>query len=93
MSILPPPETTLKPMAEAHADTSNETYLALVWRRLKRSWTGMFGLVLVIMLLVMSILAPFFAPVDPKDTDTGFAPPDSVFFTDRDGGFTMWPRI
>jgi peptide/nickel transport system permease protein len=41
----------------------------------------------------MSILAPFFAPVDPKDTDTGFSPPDSVYFTGKDGVFSFRPRI
>lgn len=93
MNMLAPPENTLKPLAEDHADASNETYLALVWRRLKRSWTGMFGLVLVVALLVMSILAPFFAPVDPKGTDTGFSPPDGVYFTGKDGAFSFRPRV
>jgi peptide/nickel transport system permease protein len=93
MNMLAPAENTLKPLAEEHTDASNETYLALVWRRLRRSWTGMFGLILVVALLVMSILAPFFAPVDPKDTDTGFSPPDSVYFTGKDGAFSFRPRI
>jgi peptide/nickel transport system permease protein len=94
MTILAPPENTLKqPLAEAHADHKNETYLALVWRRLRRSWTGMFGLVLVVLLLVMSIFAPFFAPLDPKATDTGFSPPDGIYFTGKDGGFSFRPRI
>lgn len=34
----------------------NETYLALVWRRLRRSFTGMVGLVLVVLLILISIL-------------------------------------
>jgi peptide/nickel transport system permease protein len=93
MSILAPPENTLKPLADAAADASNETYLALVWRRLRRSWTGMFGLVLVIALLVMSVFAPFFAPVDPKATDNGFASPDVIHFTGKDGAFSFRPRI
>ena len=36
--------TAAKPDRSAHG---NETYLALVWRRLRRSFTGMIGLVLV----------------------------------------------
>ena len=39
----------------------NETYLALVWRRLRRSFTGMVGLVLVSLLLVTAIFADFIA--------------------------------
>jgi peptide/nickel transport system permease protein len=70
----------------------NESYIALVWRRLKRSWTGMTGLVLVCLLLVMAIFAGFFAPVDPKQTDIGFAPPEVVRFSDKDGNFALRPR-
>ena len=53
----------------------------------------MFGLVLVILLLIMSVCAPFFSPVEPKFTDNGFAPPDSVYFSDKDGKFAFLPRI
>lgn len=72
---------------------NNESYIALVWRRLKRSWTGMTGLVLVILLLLMSIFADFVAPIDPKATDTGFAPPQVMSFRDKDGNFTYPPRV
>jgi peptide/nickel transport system permease protein len=41
------------PPAQHH----NETYLALVWRRLRRSWTGMAGLILVCLLMLMAIFA------------------------------------
>ena len=44
----------------------NETYLALVWRRLKRSWTGMIGLILVCLLMLMAIFADFFSPDRPE---------------------------
>ena len=71
----------------------NESYPALVWRRLKRSWTGMGGLVLVVLLLLMSLFAEFVAPLDPKATDSGFAPPQVVSFHDKDGGFVFQPRV
>ncbi|RWM87051.1 MAG: ABC transporter permease [Mesorhizobium sp.] len=70
----------------------NETYTALVWRRLKRSWTGMIGLILVCLLMIMTIFAEFFAPVDPKLTGVGFAPPQTISMTDRDGNFVFLPR-
>jgi peptide/nickel transport system permease protein len=94
MTLIAPPENTLTPAAEAvlHGGR-HESYGALVWRRLRRSLTGMMGLVLVVALLVMSVFAPFFAPVDPKVTDVGFSSPDSIYFTDKDGGFTFRPRI
>ncbi|MBB4576428.1 ABC transporter permease [Rhizobium lentis] len=71
----------------------NESYLALVWRRLRRSWTGMAGLVLVGLLLLMAVFADFFAPMDPKATDVGFAPPQVMSFHDKDGNFVFQPRV
>ncbi|MBB4567154.1 ABC transporter permease [Rhizobium leucaenae] len=73
--------------------SGNESYIALVWRRLKRSWTGMGGLILVILLLLMSLFAEFVAPDDPKATDTGFAPPQVISFHDKDGNLVFQPRV
>lgn len=88
MQVQPP-----VPLAAAPAhNRRNESYIALVWRRLKRSWTGMGGLILVCLLLLMAIFAGFFAPVDPKLTDIGFAPPEIVRFSDKDGNFAWRPR-
>jgi peptide/nickel transport system permease protein len=88
---LPPPP------AEGTAVTKpargNESYIALVWRRLKRSWTGMAGLWLVVLLLVMAVFAEFLAPMDPKATDVGFAPPQVPVFHDKDGNFVARPRV
>lgn len=86
-----PPEPTSAAVAPAPHE-HNESYTALVWRRLKRSWTGMLGLVLVIALLLMAVFADFLSPVDPKATDVGFAPPQTISFTDKDGNFTFRPR-
>ncbi|MDK4735942.1 ABC transporter permease [Rhizobium sp. CNPSo 3490] len=71
----------------------SESYLALVWRRLRRSWTGMAGLVLVGLLLLMAVFADFFAPMDPKATDVGFAPPQVMSFHDKNGNFVFQPRV
>ena len=84
----PPTEATGKRPAHGH-----ESYVALVWRRLKRSWTGMIGLVLVALLILMTVFADFFAPVDPKATDIGFAPPQLISFHDKDGNFVLRPRV
>jgi len=72
---------------------SNESYGALVWRRLRRSAIGFTGLCLVSFILTMSVFAEFFAPVDPKLQDTGFAPPETISFATADGGWTIFPRI
>ncbi len=72
---------------------SDETYLSLVWRRFRRSFAGMLGLVLVIMLLVMAVFADFFAPMDPKDQGSSFSPPDMLLFQAQDGSFSLLPKI
>ncbi|AYG74755.1 ABC transporter permease [Rhizobium sp. CCGE532] len=83
----PPPEEKIR------QKSGNESYIALVWRRLKRSWTGMGGLSLVILLLLMAVFAEFVAPLDPKATDTGFAPPQVISFHDKDGNLVFQPRV
>jgi peptide/nickel transport system permease protein len=70
-----------------------ESYKILVWRRFRRSISGMIGLVLVILLLVISVFADFFAPVDPKFSDIGFAPPDTISFFNADGSLSLQPRV
>jgi peptide/nickel transport system permease protein len=71
----------------------NDTYLALVWRRFRRSVMGMIGLVLIVMLLLMAIFADFFAPMDPKQADIAFAPPDEISFFNADGSFSLMPIV
>ncbi|RWX05461.1 ABC transporter permease, partial [Rhizobium hidalgonense] len=39
------------------------------------------------------IFADFFAPMDPKATDVGFAPPQVMSFHDKDGNFVFQPRV
>ncbi|UVK36070.1 ABC transporter permease [Mesorhizobium sp. AR10] len=87
---LPPP---LEEPVTNRRPHGNESYMALVWRRLKRSWTGMAGLILVVFLVLMAVFADFFAPMDPKVTDVGFAPPQMMSFHDRDGNFVFQPRV
>ena len=68
----------------------SQSYLALVWRRFRRSIPGMVGLTLVGLLLVCAIFAEFVAPMDPNDNTASFAPPDHLSFFTKDG-FTPWP--
>jgi peptide/nickel transport system permease protein len=71
----------------------SESYRALVWRRLRRSFSGLLGLVLVIALLVMSLFADFFAPLDPKVSHVGFSPPASISWFDGNGNFSLLPKV
>lgn len=71
----------------------DESYFALVWRRFRRSVSGMIGLVLVILLLLTAIFADFIAPLDPKASYEGFQAPASLSFFDKDGNFQAIPKI
>ncbi|KRA50365.1 ABC transporter permease [Devosia sp. Root635] len=73
--------------------SGNEGYATLVWRRFRRSSMGMIGLVLVVLLLVVSVFADFFAPMDPKAANLPFAPPDVIAFEDPDGNFSLIPYV
>jgi peptide/nickel transport system permease protein len=64
---------------------TSQSYGALVWRRFRRSFTGMMGLVLVTLLLVTSVFAEFFAPVEPNAASASYTPPDRIRFFTPDG--------
>ncbi len=68
----------------------SESYAALVWRKLRRSITGMIGLVLVSLLLLTAIFADFVAPVEPKTPYIAYSPPDSISFFTKNG-FSLRP--
>ena len=79
--------------ASARFAHGNEGYFTLVWRRFRRSTTGMIGLVLVTLLITVSLFAYFFAPMDPKQQGLSFAPPDSISFVAPDGSFSLMPFV
>lgn len=75
-------------IGDRHA--SNENYFTLVWRKFRRSVTGMAGLILVVLMLLVAVFADFVAPLDPKEATLAFAPPDPIsFFTNE--GFSLRP--
>lgn len=72
--------------------STSQSYIALVWRRFRKSVPGMLGLTLVSLLFLMAIFAEFFAPQDPNANGASFAPPDQISFHTKDG-FTLWPVV
>lgn len=73
------------------APTESQSYVALVWRRFRKSIPGMVGLSLVAMLLTVALFAPFFAPMNPKEPTDSFAPPDKISWHVPDEGWRLWP--
>ena len=89
----PAEDVTEHPPVVARFGSGSESYATLVWRRFRRSTMGMIGLVLVLLLLVVSVFADFFAPMDPKQANLPFAPPDVIAFEDPEGNFSLLPYI
>ncbi|MDP9836396.1 peptide/nickel transport system permease protein [Neorhizobium huautlense] len=87
-------QTTTKMITPAaEPQHANESYVALVWRRFRRSVTGMIGLALVALLFLIAVFANFFAPMDPMETHASFSPPQAISFTDKEGAFSIFPRV
>ena len=85
--------TSIPPVVSGRFVGGDEGYLALVWRRFRRSFVGMLGLVLVTGLILVSIFADFFAPMDPKLQTVSFQPPDTIAFQNSEGSFSLMPNI
>lgn len=73
------------------AGSVSQSYPRLVWRRFRRSAAGMVGLVMVVMLLVVSLFAEFFSPLNPRDASIAFAPPDKLSFYVPGDGWRLGP--
>lgn len=90
--ILPPmPQSEGEDTRLSTVSSEGQSYVRLVWRRLRRSVPGALGLFLVAILLIVALFANFFAPVDPKAPNIAFAPPDRISFWryDADGNRSL----
>jgi peptide/nickel transport system permease protein len=89
-----PRDTSAQPgVAQGRFVGGDEGYFALAWRRFRRSVIGMIGLVLVALMLVISIFADFFSPMDPNLPSLAFASPDAISFQNSTGGFSLTPNV
>ena len=57
------------------------------WSSLKNSKTGMFGLILVLLIIICAIFAPLLAPYDPLAQDVMIKLKDPIW------ALTLWPAI
>jgi peptide/nickel transport system permease protein len=89
-----PEDTSSQPrVLKGRLAAGDEGYFTLAWRRFRRSAIGMIGLVLICVLIVVSIFADFFAPMDPNAPSLAFASPDSISFQNSAGEFSLMPNV
>ncbi|HHV94031.1 MAG TPA: ABC transporter permease [Firmicutes bacterium] len=71
------------------------TQRQLIWRRFRRHRLGVFGAAVVLVLAVLSVFAPFFAPYDYTKPEYRYAyvPPQRVRFVDSEGNFHWRPFV
>lgn len=69
------------------------THRELIWRRYKRHKLGIIGGLLAVVLIIMSVFAPFFSPYDYTKPvyKNAYMPPQSIHFIDEDGRFHLRP--
>jgi len=72
-----------------------EAYIQLVWRKFKRSKTAIIGGILVMIMAILAIFAPFFSPYNPLKIDhrASFSPPQRIHFFDDKGKFHLRPFV
>ena len=70
----------------------------LTWRELRKNRLAVGGGIILILLYMMAIFAPFLAPYDPTSQSPGQAnltyhPPMKLRFVDRNGAFSLRPFV
>ena len=69
----------------------SQGYFALVWRRFRRSTSGMIGMTLAGLLIFIAIFADFFAVVEPHRADVAFSAPDKISWYVPGDGWRLRP--
>ena len=74
--------------------SSDERYLALVWRRFKRNKLALVSMWLILAMLILAIFASFFAPQDPaqRSNEDVYLPPQGIHFFSEEG-FSLRPFV
>src|SRR4026209_779271 len=80
--------------AEVLATPDQSGYWTMAWRRLRRDRTAMFGAALVILIVLVTILAPILSPHDPTEQFRDGLTPDgqpmpSTLLTSGDSRFPL----
>lgn len=83
-----------RPMEQAvQAVDLADSSLAAAWRRFRKNVLAKVGGATVLLLLLMSLFAPFLAPYDHNTTrlQMTYVPPQKIYFIDEEGKFHLRP--
>lgn len=70
-----------------------ESTTKAAWRRFRRNRMAQLGGIVVGLLLLSALFAPFLAPYDHNQTrlQMAYVPPQKIYFVDEDGNFSLRP--
>jgi peptide/nickel transport system permease protein len=82
-------------IAEAPQHLTGRTVGQLVWRRFRRNKLARSAGIVIAVLLVMALLAPFLSTMDYSEQSSKhlFAPPQRIYFRDHDSGRLTRPYV
>ncbi|QTL99904.1 ABC transporter permease subunit [Iocasia frigidifontis] len=88
----------MEKMKKAIIEEKNRKVLTrkeMIWQRYKKHKLGMMGGIITLILIVISIFAPFFSPYDYKSPEYNHAymPPQKIHFFDENGKFHLRPFV
>ena len=81
--------------ASADSSAPPESPTRIFWRHLKKSPLAIIGGVVLLVLYILAIVAPFVAPYSEEEMDRRryFHPPHALHFVDRTGAFHLRPFV
>ncbi|MBM7037408.1 ABC transporter permease [Vibrio ulleungensis] len=76
-------------------DSSSQNYSSLVWLRFSKNKTALFSLVLIVLLVLAAVFAPFLSPNDPlkRYGENIYDAPANLYWFDEDGSFHLRPFV
>jgi peptide/nickel transport system permease protein len=93
--FVPAPASETGESASGDAQIYYASQGQLMWRRFRKHKLAVAGGVVVILLYLIAVFAPFLSPYDPQEFDKDFTyvPPTKLHFVDESGTFHLRPFV
>ena len=77
-----------------HKKLEEITYGRIIFNQFNKHKAARVGMIVLIILYIMVIFAPFFAPYDPqRRLPFTYVPPQKIYFIDKEGNFSIRPFV